>query len=101
MGNEFQHPYPLGTDSWTTAVHKLAVLYGQTLNGQISGAASQSGQTIPANDEQIFTYYASSNNVANIIYKLAGQQVAQQNFEYLNGGLADDDEVTRITLVLS
>lgn len=96
----FQDP-PQAQGNWQVNMSKMAVLFGQWMTGQISPAISPSGMAIPANDEQLFSYYGGTNNVANIIYKSSGQTVATQTFEYRGAGAANDDDVTRITLTLS
>lgn len=78
----------------------MSVLFWQWLNGEYSPTISTGGQTIPENDEQVFSYYGSTNNIANIIYKKAGGTVATQTFEYKNAAAANDDLVTRITLTV-
>lgn len=101
MGSEYANPYPQAQDQWQTALQKMAVLYGKWASGAITVPGSGSGMVVPENDEQVFAYYAATNNVQTITYKQGGQQVAVQNFEYRNGGVADDDDITRIAMTLS
>lgn len=97
--SDFQDP-PQAQGYWTTNVSKMAVLFWKWMNGQVTPVVSSGGMSVPANDEQVFTYYGATNNVANIVYKQAGTQVAHQTFEYVGAGAADDDDVSRITLVI-
>lgn len=89
---------PQAQGNWTTNVSKMAVLFWQWMNGDISPTFSPGGMTIPQNDEQVFDYYFASDNIAHIYYKEGGTLVATQTFEYLGGGVSDGDKITRITL---
>jgi hypothetical protein len=61
-------------------------------------ALPQGGQfNIPAYDQQVFTYVGSTNNIATISYKSAGQEVALLTFTYVGAGASDDDKVATIT----
>lgn len=93
----FENP-PQAQGNWEVNLSKMAVLFWQWMNGDISPSISPGGMTIPQNDEQILTYYGATNNVANIVYKENGAVVATQTFEYVGGGAADDDNISRITL---
>lgn len=93
----FQDP-PQAQGYWQVNMSKMAVLFWQWVTGQVTPVVSTGGMDIPSNDEQVFTYYFATNNVANIIYKKAGATVATQVFEYAGGGVANDDRVTRITI---
>lgn len=93
----FQDP-PQAGGNWTTNVSKMAVLFWQWMNGDISPTFSPGGMTIPQNDEQLLSYYGNTNNLANIVFKEAGTVVATQTFEYKNSAAADDDLIVRITL---
>jgi hypothetical protein len=98
MAQSLFQDLPQAQGYWTTNVSKMAVLFGQWMEGNISPTLSPGGMTIPQNDEQVISYVSSTNNISNIVYKEAGVVVATQTFEYRNLGVADDDDIVRITL---
>lgn len=100
MAQSLFQDLPQAQGNWQVNMSKMAVLFGQWMQGDLSPSLAPSGMAVPANDEQILEYYGSSNNVSNIIYKQGGQVVATQTFEYVGGGVADDDNISRITLTL-
>jgi hypothetical protein len=89
---------PQAQGNWEVNLSKMAVLFWQWMNGDISPSISPGGMNIPQNDEQLISYIAATNNISNIVYKEDGAVVATQVFEYRNGGVADDDDVIRITI---
>lgn len=97
MRSYFDDP-PQAQGNWWNNLSKFTILFQKWLDGEYSPTISTGGATIPENDEQIMTYYGSTNNLANIVYKKDGAVVATQTFEYKNGAAADDDLITRITL---
>lgn len=97
MQSLFENP-PQAQGNWTVNVSKACVLFYQWLNGDITPPSSSGGMVIPQNDEQVWAYFTGTNNVETITFKLNGATVATQTFAYLNGGVADDDLVTSITL---
>lgn len=97
MRSYFEDP-PQAQGNWWNNLSKFTILFQRWMDGEFSPTISTGGQTIPENDEQLIQYFGSSNNISNIIYKKDGATVATQTFEYRNGGVADDDDVIRITL---
>ncbi len=95
--SDFESP-PQAEGYWTTNISKMAVLFGKWMSGSIAPPSSSGGMTIPPNDEQLLSYFGSTNNLANIVYKQAGSIVATQSFEYKNLAVANDDLIVRITL---
>lgn len=97
MQSLFQDP-PQAQGNWAVNLSKMAVLFYQWMNGDISPTISSGGMTLPQNDEQIFSYYFATDNISTIVYKEGGVVVATQVFEYVGGGVADGDRISRITL---
>jgi hypothetical protein len=96
----FQDP-PQAQGNWQVNMSKMAVLIGQWRRGEIAPSTTSSsagGMNIPPNDEMVFTYVASTNNVSTIVYKLNGSTVATQTFTYVNSGVADNDDIASIVL---
>lgn len=59
----------------------------------IGSLLSRSNNGIPANDEQVITYYTTTNNIETITYKLNGKTVAIQTLTYLDGATSDNDKL--------
>lgn len=104
MGAVYENPYPQAapTDTFQTALQKMAVLFGQYMSGAISPPSGGSGMVVPENDEQLFVYFGSTNNINTITYKQGGQVVAVQHFEYVGGvPVSNDANISRITMTPS
>ena len=70
----------------------------QQSGGGAGIAPSGSNFSIPAFDSQEFSYFAATNNIQTITYKMGGSTVATMTFTYVSGGVADDDLVETMTL---
>lgn len=99
MLSNYVQPYPDAGDDVMVALKKMAMLWGEAVLGNValSTAGAGSGFIIPQFDEQVFSYYGSTNNIQTIIYKNAGTPVATLTFEYVGAGVSNDDNVSRIT----
>lgn len=97
MRSYFEDP-PQAQGNWWNNLSKFTILFQKWLDGDYSPTISTGGMTIPENDEQVFSYYFATDNISTIVYKKDGAVVATQVFEYVGGGVADGDRISRITL---
>jgi hypothetical protein len=60
------------------------------------GSLSVQGFQVPSFDEIELSYYGSTNNIAQVIYKKSGDNVKVLTLTYVNGGVADNDRIATI-----
>lgn len=60
------------------------------------GSLSVQGFQVPPFDEIELSYYGSTNNIAQVIYKKSGDSVKVLTLTYVNGGVADNDRIATI-----
>lgn len=88
--------YPLGEQE-VQLLKQLVTIQRGTVSpsGEVLAPAGASF-SIPVFNDQVFTYYGSTNNIQTIEYKNGGSTVATLNFDYVNGGASNNDNVSRI-----
>lgn len=63
--------------------------------------AGNAGLAIPAHDHESFSYVGSTNNIDTITYYVggpSGEVVGIMTFTYVGSGVADDDDITSVSL---
>lgn len=89
---------PRGPQTAEMSLIKINQILFDEFGGGSGGATAPGGSNfaIPPYDEQVFAYFAGTNNIQTITYKNGGTTVATLTFQYVGGGAADDDNVSSI-----
>lgn len=64
------------------------------IRADADGRLDLGGVIIPEFDTFVPAYVGSTNNIATVIYKKAGTEVARWTFTYVGSGAADNDRIS-------